>query len=83
MQTGIVFLVKFGLDFAEHDLVDVEAALQTLRLLTELAHCLLQTAKVKTLVQVDLELASLELRLQTQVPLRLLTVSDASVVGVN
>ena len=65
MQTGIVLLVKFGLDFAEHDLVDVEAALKTLRLLAELAHSLLKTAKVKTLVQVDLEFASLELRLQT------------------
>ena len=60
-------------DFAQHDLVDVQAALEALDLSAVLSHRLLLPAKEETLVQILLQLSSLELGLQSEITHWLLT----------
>ena len=56
--------MKFGLDFAEHDVVYVEASLQTLCLRREASSSLIAPAEVEALIQVDLKFTGLKLSLQ-------------------
>ena len=60
-------------DLAQHDLVDIQAALQALDLRAVLSHRLLLPAEEETLVQILLQLSSLELCLKSEIAHWLLT----------
>ena len=67
-------------DLAQHDLVDVQAALKAFDLRAVLTRRLLLPTEEETFVQILLQLSSLELCLQSKIAHWLLTRSNTSIV---